>query len=780
MKARKVPVMLKAFFISRRVRNLRLALAIVVVMTVFHLFGNGILQNLVSVAFASPLPKQYVGVEVCSTCHAKQVNDWTGSDHSLAMQVASSSSVLGNFENSSFRYASVKSRFWKRDGRFFVRTDGADGKLADFEIKYTFGVRPLQQYLIELPGGRLQALGIAWDSRTKDSGGQRWFHLYPGQNVTAGDALHWTGINQNWNFMCSECHSTQVRKNFDPVSGSFNTSWAEPSVSCEACHGPGSDHVAWSGASKSEQLADKSKGLVIALSERNEVSWSTPSIDQMPQRIPPAAIQPHASLEITVCARCHARANRVSDDYVHGQSPLNTHRPVLLTEGLYWVDGQQRDEVFTWGSFVQSKMHAKGVICSDCHQPHSGKLRVLGNQLCSQCHLASKYDNFQHSHHARGTAGAACVACHMPTTTYMVIDPRHDHSLRVPRPDLSMKYGVPNACTTCHTKQSTQWAVGALKEWNDHLPTGFQRFTDAFYEDNVGAPSAGIALQALVADASQPALVRASAIERLGRRASAKVLDSILSGLHDSDALIRVVSVEALASGGSELRRRYLTPMLIDAERVVRATTANALAGDAEATFSVQEQKDFEKALSEYIAMQSYNADRPESQINLGNLYAARDQVNEAIQHYEMAIKIAPEFNGAYLNLAELHRMRGFDQEAETVLRRGLPRVSQPAALQHSLGLVLIRQNKMIEALKSLADAVHGDAGNSRYAYVYGVALHDSGSITKGDDVLERALVQHPNDPNLLNTLAQYAVQARRLDKANAYTKRLKAIQSWR
>ncbi len=187
----------------------------------------------------------YVGGDACTSCHDKQHGAWKGSDHDLAMQVADDKSVLGNFDNAKITYAGTTSTFSRRDGKFYVNTDGPDGKLADYEIKYTFGVHPLQQYLIEFPGGRKQALGIAWDSRPKTQGGQRWFHLYPGQNIKAGDPLHWTGVQQNWNFQCAECHSTDLRKNFDAKAGTFDTRWSQINVSCEACHGPGSNHVAW-------------------------------------------------------------------------------------------------------------------------------------------------------------------------------------------------------------------------------------------------------------------------------------------------------------------------------------------------------------------------------------------------------------------------------------------------------------------------------------------------------------------------------------------------------
>ena len=388
-------------------------------------------------AAAAPARAEFVGGKVCAECHAKQYDTWRGSDHDLAMQVADEKSVLGNFADARFAYAGTTSRFFRRDGKFFVSTDGPDGKLADYEIKYTFGVRPLQQYLVEFPGGRLQPLGIAWDSRPKEKGGQRWFHLYPGQNIRAGDPLHWTGSLQNWNFQCAECHSTNLRKNFDAATdtsrprGRSSTSRARPAT--------GRAPITWAGhASRAiGRRWRRPRASRWRSTSASGVSWQPAAESGNAQRSAPRT----SAREVEMCARCHGRASRIADDYVHGASPLDSHRLSLLDEGLYWNDGQMRDEVYNWGSFVQSRMYAKGVTCSDCHDPHSLALRASGNAVCAPCHQPAKYDAPTHTHHPSGTAGAACTACHMPATTYMVVDPRHDHSLRIPRPDLSVKLG---------------------------------------------------------------------------------------------------------------------------------------------------------------------------------------------------------------------------------------------------------------------------------------------------------------------------------------------------
>jgi len=688
------------------------------------------------------------------------------------MQVADETSVLGNFANARFNYAGTTSTFSRRDGKFFVNTDGPDGKLADFEIKYAFGVHPLQQYLIEFPGGRKQALSIAWDSRSRAEGGQRWFHLYPGQNIRAGDPLHWTGVSQNWNFQCAECHSTNLRKQFDAKSETFKTTWSEINVSCEACHGPGSNHVAWAQKAGDWQAMDATKGLALALDERKGIVWTPVAETGKPRRSPPGG----AAREIETCARCHGRASRISDDYVHGKPPLDTHRLALLDENLYWNDGQMRDEVYNWGSFVQSRMYAQGVTCSDCHDPHSLKLRAPGNAVCAQCHQPETYDDAKHTHHKEGTPGAACAACHMPATTYMVVDPRHDHSMRIPRPDVSAKIGSPNACNICHTRQTPQWAAGTIGKWTGKAPTSYQNFADALRAGSAAAPGARGALLTLIDDKAQPAIVRASAIQRLGHLLSPSTIDAVARSLNDPDSVVRLAAVEAIANAEPAVRQRYLPRMLDDPVRAVRSDAAHALAGSPEQGLPETRRASFSRALAEYEATQTYNADRPEGRMALGNLYAQRSDAGAAIPQYRKAIEMDPTFVPAYANLADLYRVRGADGDAVATLREGLARNPRAAVLHHALGLALVRQKQPAEGLKELRTAARLAPENARFAYVHAVALNDAGQAKEAMQVLASALKREPYDRDILSGLAHFTAQAGNREQALGYVRQLREL----
>ena len=448
----------------------------------------------------------------------------------MAMQHATDSTVHGNFNNVHFVHGDVTTTFTREDGKFMVQTDGPDGALQDYEAKFTFGVSPLEQYLLELPGGRLQAFTTAWDPRPRADGGQRWFDLHPDETIKAGDPLHWTGLQQNWNFECAECHSTNLRRNYDPVRGAYKTSYSEINVSCESCHGPGSLHVAWARRLAGWQALEATKGLAVSLDERRNVSWTLDPTTGNSARSAPR----RTTREIETCAHCHSRRGPIWADVPPGAPIGDGYRVALLDDNLYFPDGQIRDEVYEYGSFLQSRMFHAGVTCSDCHEPHSLKLRAPGNGVCDQCHAPEKYDVAAHHRHAPDSIGAQCVSCHMPTRTYMVVDPRRDHSMRIPRPDLSVSLGTPNACNGCHADKSPQWAADQVKSWHGALDPGFQRFAEALQAGTVGAPGAREQLLVLANDDSNPGIARASAVSRLDRIVNPAERESLRRLLHDA------------------------------------------------------------------------------------------------------------------------------------------------------------------------------------------------------------------------------------------------------
>jgi len=693
------------------------------------------------------------------------------------MSHATDKTVLGDFNDTSFDYFGVHSRFFRKDGKFFVETDGPDGKLATFEIKYTFGVEPLQQYLIEFPDGRIQALSIAWDSRPKDAGGQRWFHLYPNENIRYDDVLHWTKLNQNWNFMCAECHSTGLRKNYDAANDRYATTWAEISVGCEACHGQGSNHVAWARAQQSwwpfGRREDRSKGLIASFDERKGVSWLRDSKSgDFARNLPPNVLR----TEVETCGRCHARRSEISENWVPGRWLLDTHViPSPLARDVYWPDGQIRDveEPYNYVPFKQSKMFAAGVTCSDCHDPHSGKQKFSGEGACLQCHSPDNYAAARHSHHEQANAAPTCISCHMPARTYMVVDPRHDHSLRVPRPDLSVKLGTPNACNYCHADKPPQWAADAITRWFGPERKGFQTYAEAFQAAATDQPDAPRRLSAVATGASVPGVARASALMELAPYVSPANAELARRGLSDPDPMVRVGAIEMLSNVPPEQIWTLVAPLLADPVRGVRIQAAALLAAVPTERQPQADRARFESAAAEFVEAQNLNADRPEDRATLANFYARRGRFAEAETEYKTALRLSPQYGAAAINLADLYRATGRESDGVALLRASLAAAPKDAGLHHALGLALVREKKNEEALAELKSASELAPGQSRYAYIYAVALHSAGRMEDAIGVLKDNLAKNPSDRDTLVALVTFYRDGGNIPMALDYAERL-------
>ena len=721
----------------------------------------------------------YVGRAVCATCHARETELFTGSRHDLAMQRADSSAVLGDFSGAKFTHFGVTSRFARRGSDYFVTTDGPDGRLAEFKIAYTFGVFPLQQYLIAMAGGRYQALSVAWDSRPKAAGGQRWMHLYPNERIPSGDILHWTGPEQNWNYMCAECHSTNLRKGWRSDSTRYATTFSEIDVSCEACHGPGSAHVVWARkpGSKRARTAGARRpsapamGLLADLREPAH-AWVIDSASGIARRD-----RPRTSLaEIETCARCHSRRTELFEADQPGRPLLQTHKPALLDEHLYYADGQQLDEVYEYGSFLQSRMYAAGVSCRDCHDPHRPQIGSAADGVCARCHAFSRFATFEHHRHRADSKGASCVACHMPARNYMVVDARLDHSFRVPRPDVTRKIGSPNACADCHADRPTEWAEHAVETW---YPGG--RWTRSHYGEALdagrrGLPGAGMALAHLVDSSGVPGIVRATAAAMLVDYLSPATVPVLERALKDADGMVRAAAVDAAAALPPPDRVRLLQPLLRDSLRVVRIEAASGLAAEAN-RIAMADRAAFDAAIAEYRTAQATNAERPESYSNLGALDAQLGRRDAARGEYEKGLRVGPWFTALWVNLADLLREEGDDAEGERVLRRGLDVAIDKAALHHALGLNLARQRRTDEALRELRLSVDLAPANTRFAYVYGVGLLSSGKEEQAIAIFESALAKRPTDRQLLIALATTNRDLGRFDRARAYARQL--VAAW-
>ena len=723
----------------------------------------------------------FVGRDTCASCHAAEAEAHAGSHHDLAMQPATADTVLGDFDDATFDHNGVVSTFFRRDERYFVRTDGPDGTLTEYPIAYAFGVEPLQQYLIEMERGRLQALSICWDTRPREEGGQRWYHLYPDEVIPHSDELHWTKPSQNWNHMCAECHSTDLRKEYDLESDAYATRWSEIDVSCEACHGPGSRHVEWAKLDEAARADDASYGLHVLLRDRSNGAWI---ID--PETGNAARTKPlESSAQIDACARCHARRAVIREEYEHGLPFLETHLPALLEERLYHADGQILDEVYVYGSFLQSKMHAAGVRCTDCHEPHGLGLIAKGNTLCSQCHLASKYDDPSHHHHEPGTAGASCVECHMASRSYMVVDPRRDHGFRIPRPDQTVSIGTPNACTGCHDDRPAEWAAAAVDGWREEARAAGRSVSDrvewplAIAAGRRGAPDAARKLGEVASDPEVPGIVRGTALSLLGTvPGGVETMVELANGKGaspsaDEDPVVRLGWLRGLMRVDPALRPDLAAPLLDDPILGVRAAAGRALAPVPDEALELRTRSRRDNAFAEWITTQRASSDRAWAHLNIVTAQAERGRFADAEDSFGTARRLDPGFHPALVNLADLYRMQGRDDEGEKMLRDALELAPDAGGTWHALGLLLVRQKRYLDAIAPLARAAELQPEDPHFGYVYAIAVHTTGDADGGVKILEGVVARHPRDPEILYGLATLERDRRRIDSALRYARRL-------
>ena len=686
---------------------------------------------------ASDTKATFIGSEKCKDCHKTEYDKWRDSHHDHAMEVASEKSVLGDFNDAEFSIHGITSRFFRKGKGFFVHTQGPNGEMGEFEITHTFGWYPLQQYLVPFPGGRLQCLPIAWDVKQK-----KWYKVPPVEDIAPDDWLYWTNNGQNWNGMCAECHSTNLKKNFDPVSDTYETTWSDIDVGCEACHGPGSKHIAWA------QMPDMARPQV----DNFELVQDTSGTD--------------ARRAVELCAPCHSR-RAILGDYVHAEKNLlDSLLPSLLTDELYFADGQILEEVYVYGSFTQSKMYRHGVRCVDCHDVHSIKPVKEGNALCLQCHRAEEYDTREHHFHkqkdekgepvraangevlfAVGT-GAECVQCHMPGRYYMGIDYRPDHSFRIPSPALNAAVNSPDACLRCHIDKNTEWSIQSVAKW--YGPGRRPHYGEILAAGRKGDPGAKDALIRLAGDPLYPVIVRATALSLLTAYPGEDTFQAFELAVQDEEPLIRRTAIANLPPSSAEITAKLIGPYLYDPVKGVRIEAATRLAGVPAAQLDEDKKVLFNTVLQEFEEAMNYSADFSFARLNLGNLYNTLGRHEDAAANYLAAIDIDNRFFPAQVNLAMLYNQTGNNDAAEALLRKVLAANPEMYDIAYSLGLLLVEMKKPDQAIDYLKKAAEGLEVRSRIWYNLGLLQASLGQDAEAEAALLRAKILEPDNPDYL------------------------------
>jgi len=678
--------------------------------------GNGI------GAASASADDRFLGDRECADCHRNQFEAWQGSHHDYAMKRAAPSTVRGDFRDVRFEHRGRQYRFFRRDSLYLVEAPGPDGENRTYTVTHTFGWEPLQQYLVDFGRGKLQALNIAWDTEREE-----WFALNPEEEIRHGDWLHWTGGAMNWNTMCADCHSTNLRKNYITEADSFHTTWSSINVSCEACHGPGEEHVRFM---RSDEATDATVERIRRDLRLTGASGQQEQIDQ--------------------CAQCHSLREELDGEYSHEGDYLQHYNPTLPHADAYFADGQIREEVYVYGSFLQSQMYKNAVKCDDCHDPHTLELKanITDNTLCLQCHVQS-YTTAEHHFHEPNTEAAQCVACHMPGRYYMEVDFRRDHSFRVPRPDLSASFGTPNSCNGCHDDRSADWAAEAIEKW--YGPERLDRYSELLARaDSLGVEALS-ELAEMLADTSRPDIARAAAAWYIGQFDAAGESAKLLGGvLDDENALIRTSAAHALANlpASGEARRNALQEALDDSIRAVRIAAAGGLAENPDSEIAFHLRKPFREAMEEYVTYLDANRYFPGGQMNRGQFYEKRGEVEQAIEAYQAALEKDPRFNPARINLAYIYNRRGENDRAEKLLREVIEQEPGYGPAYYSLALLLAEENRLEEALPLFDNAAERMPGNARVHYNRAISLQRLNRPERAEQAYLEAIGLAPDNPD--------------------------------
>ncbi|MCD6543297.1 MAG: tetratricopeptide repeat protein, partial [Flavobacteriaceae bacterium] len=660
----------------------------------------------------------YVGDQNCVSCHEKENGLWKGSHHDLAMEIANDSTVLGDFNDVKTEIDGVKYHFYKKENDFLVKVNEIDSTENIYQITYTFGVTPLQQYLIDFERGKKQVLRVTWDSKD-----HKWFHQYAGDKISTHDWLHWTKSAQNWNTMCAECHSTNLKKNYFVEKDSFHTTYSYINVSCEMCHGPGEKHVNWANSDPK----DKNYQIILGKTQHEQVN---------------------------LCAPCHSRRSKLTANLEPGKHFEDQYMIQTVNTNYYHADGQIDDEDYVFGSFMQSMMYANKVKCSDCHDMHSMQLKFDGNTLCAQCHVNTTYDTKKHHFHKENTEASQCINCHMTGKNYMGNDFRRDHSFRVPRPDQSVKYNTPNACKGCHKDESNQWAANWIKKWygptrRDHYSDGLILSSQQDLSENQRKD-----LDDFINNLKYPAITRATAISNLNYSTNEQY-KSLLTALADSSALVRYNALLKFRYLPMQDRMPIVLKHLTDTTKMVRIGAARIAIGFDENSLNDVDKTNLINARREYENMMYGNADFSTGRMQLGDYFLQNNDVATSIKHYEIALEKDSLLIPVYSNLATAYSINGEGNKALQTLILWInlePNNGRPYYLRALLYFELKQDDKAVTDLKK---AIELNPNETRSMYNLATYyFQDKKDLKLAEKYIQKGLKIDPNNTDYKYLLA--------------------------
>jgi predicted CXXCH cytochrome family protein len=618
---------------------------------------------------AQETSQQFVGAAKCGECHEGIHKKWAGARHSKMLQPATPQTVLGDFSKGVISLRGARFTLERAGDRYLIRGPFPTGREEPLRIDYTLGSRRVQHYLTTLPDGRIVVLPPTWDVARRE-----WFHNL---DIVNPDEATRNPV-QVWNSNCFGCHVSAEVKGFDPALARYETKWTDFGTSCERCHGPGAAHAA---------------------RYASPAPTSGPSAIVVPTRLT-------AERSTMVCAQCHSLRDVTVPGFTAGADYFDHFMPVLEygqksdRDPAYWADGRPRrfsnDAIGFWqsGCFVKG-----GATCTSCHaDPHepdidrNPALARTNNELCTRCHEPIGRNVARHTRHAPGSEGSSCVACHMPSTVVSLRTRMPDHTISVPTPENTVRYGIPNACSECHQDKDAAWAVTTLDTW---YPNGRRmrlvERADAFSAARRRDLTSVEPLLALAADVRQPPIVRANAIGYLRFFPTPRVRAALAAAATSDHPAIRATAVLGLGEPGfaAESIAPVLIAALADTTRVVRIGAMLSLVNLRVTAVPADAAPRFEQAKRDYLTRATLLADDPGVLLDAGKFHLMNQDANEAAKALEASLRLDPTLHASRYFLAVARLAQGRVTDARDLLNaipKNSPYSDQAAKLLAAIG----------------------------------------------------------------------------------------------
>lgn len=677
----------------------------------------------------------YAGSKSCLECHEKFYGLWSTSRHGLAMQPYHSEFAKNQLspQSAELRIGKFRYRFDIAQGVVY-EADAKGTKL--YKVAYALGGKNIYYFLTPFPGGRLQTLPLAYDVNKKG-----WFDTaasgvrhFPG--AEPGQPVSWKDSGYTFNTGCYNCHVSQLSSNYDLTTDTYKTTWAEPGINCETCHGPSAEH--------------------------NRLMKETPKGQQPKDMKIISAKRFTPAQHNATCSGCHAKASAVTSSYQPGERFFDHYDLATLEDPDFYPDGRDLGENYTFTSWLMSPCAKAGNLhCVKCHTS-SGRYRFKAeekaNDACLPCHEQRVKNTPAHTHHKPEGPANKCVSCHMPMTAFARMN-RTDHSMLPPTPASTMAYKSPNACNICHQDQDAAWADGYVRKWHkkDYQASALKRAA-LIHEARKRNWKLLPAMLDYLARKDRDEVTATSLIRMIPASGDQRIVPVLLASLKDPSPLVRGAAADALQHVPSREAVQALVAATGDDYRLVRIRAAASLSAYPQLSLGGAAAKSVEAANKEYIASLTARPDLWPSHYNLGNYYLNRNDFKQAVASYESALKIEPGAAPVLVNESMAYARMGNNKNAIESLEKALKVNPDNAAANLNMGLLKAQLNDPAAAEQSFKKALRADPRMAQAAYNLCV-ITSQNRIHEAVAWCKKASDLSPREPKYSYTLAFYLNQ---------------------